>query len=413
MVPSIATGTGLPPTTTTIITTRNITPISSQGLVVTNSANSSCSSLSPASSSASSSSLSSSSSSSLSPSSHVNSKLLFSRLSGQLPKCELGLGVSTAFSGSLSNSSSSASSPTGSFNGGTTTINTHDGLNGFKTNSNPFLGSCLSNRAPITTDLISNQPVSLLQTLDFPIWVGSWSCIRAILFPGCNEPLWSKVSRPHWEMHDVERVALKSSDRNQRSWLWRFFPNQFVIEREAKPRGFLSGHENSCSTDQSLSLSLLPSYSTSLPTFQQVSGSKNKSWSTCTLFYRQWEAGQVWNWNFVVSTTGKHDFTQFMTLLLSPPSLSFSLSLDLLPPLRTFFYLTSLAQFLNMVFFIFCFRLILAGFWSSQMRRKKLWSPKDILSQANYLWPSPRRNHWRKSGGKSRTRFVFLNLPHH
>lgn len=158
VVPSIATGTGLPPTTTTIITTRNITPISSQGLVVTNSANSSCSSLSPASSSASSSSLSSSSSSSLSPSSHVNSKLLFSRLSGQLPKCELGLGVSTAFSGSLSNSSSSASSPTGSFNGGTTTINTHDGLNGFKTNSNPFLGSCLSNRAPITTDLISNQP---------------------------------------------------------------------------------------------------------------------------------------------------------------------------------------------------------------------------------------------------------------
>ncbi|TRY73225.1 hypothetical protein TCAL_15771 [Tigriopus californicus] len=60
--------------------------------------------------------------------------------------------------GSLSNSSSSASSPTGSFNGGTTTINTHDGLNGFKSSSNPFLGNCLSNRAPITTDLISNQP---------------------------------------------------------------------------------------------------------------------------------------------------------------------------------------------------------------------------------------------------------------
>ncbi|XP_059079367.1 cyclic AMP response element-binding protein A-like [Tigriopus californicus] len=158
IVPSIATGAGLPPTTTTIITTRNITPISSQGLIVSNSVNSSSSSLSPASSSASSSSLSSSSSSSISPSSHVNSKLLFSRLSGQLPKCELGLGVSTAFSGSLSNSSSSASSPTGSFNGGTTTINTHDGLNGFKSSSNPFLGNCLSNRAPITTDLISNQP---------------------------------------------------------------------------------------------------------------------------------------------------------------------------------------------------------------------------------------------------------------
>eukprot|EP00095_Tigriopus_kingsejongensis_P005015 maker-scaffold139_size317827-snap-gene-1.27 protein:Tk05015 transcript:maker-scaffold139_size317827-snap-gene-1.27-mRNA-1 annotation:"cyclic amp response element-binding protein a-like" len=126
IVPTLAASGPVP---TSIITSRNITPISSQ-VIMSPGVNPSVASATPTPSAA----------------HHLNSKLLFSRLSG---------GQTAAKLEPLSHPTAVYTSPVTGSPGSSSNCSTDS----FKSLPNPFNNSiCLSNRAPITTDLISNQP---------------------------------------------------------------------------------------------------------------------------------------------------------------------------------------------------------------------------------------------------------------